>query len=415
VSDTGSARDTQRPDRDGFVARRLVHELRDAIGDAADAFEFAELVDPLRLSIDLVGDWLEGKGAERTRGTVLRLAPTEPFDPCVSRAVGEVGVFRVERPEHGTVWINSEIIMHMGHETVAVAAYQDRDDLDWLLDELRALRLRRSRERGFVVVGDGDLSRLPAVTWDDVVLPERLKREIRESVGDFVEGEERCRRFGFPWRRGFLLVGPAGNGKTMACKAIAATAGLPFIYVRPRGDWSNREIDQAFRTAKELAPSILCLEDIDALFKTQVTLSHLLNKLDGFDDTTGLLVIATSNHPELLDRALLQRPSRFDRVWRLGDPDLPTRRVYLRHLIGGLVDDDTIASAAEATAGFSMAFLHELKVAACMRAGREGRDALVPDDVLLSVELLRRQIRTAAMPIDAERAVGFGQRVDEVG
>jgi hypothetical protein len=414
VIDTWARDDVERQDRDGFVARRLVRELRRAIGDAAGGFEFAELVEPIRLSIDLLGDYLRDTGRVEARATVRRLAPTEPFDPSPCRSIGEVGVFRIERPEHGVVWINCEVIMAVGHEVVAVAAFKDREDLDWFLAELRALRLRRSRARGFVVVGEGDLSGLPSVTWDDVVLPARLKQEIREAVDDFVAGEPRCRRFGIPWRRGFLLVGPPGNGKTTVCKVIAATSGLPFVYARPRGDWSNREIDHAFRTAKELAPSIMCVEDVDALFKTQVTLSHLLNRLDGFDDTTGLLILATSNHPEVLDRALLQRPSRFDRVWRLGDPDLPTRRAYVDHLLGDLVEPETIMKAADATAGFSMAFLHEVKVAACLRAGRDARDTLVSKDVLGAVEMLRRQIRTASMPVEGERPVGFGARGDEV-
>jgi adenylate kinase family enzyme len=326
VIDMWARDDVERQDRDGFVARRLVRELRRVIGDAAGGFEFAEVVEPVRLSIDLLGDWLRETGRVEARATVARLAPTEPFDASPCRSVGDVGVFRIERPEHGVIWINAEVVMAVGHEVVAVAAFKGREDLDWLLGELRALRLRRSRARGFVVVGDGDLSGLPTITWDDVILPGRLKLEIRESVDDFVGGQERCRRFRIAWRRGLLLVGPAGDGKTTVCKAIAATSGLPFVYARPRGDWSNREIDHAFRTAKELAPSILCIEDIDSLFKTNVTLSHLLNRLDGFDDNTGLLILATSNHPEQLARALLQRPSRFDRVWRFprsGPSDAP--------------------------------------------------------------------------------------------
>jgi ATP-dependent 26S proteasome regulatory subunit len=117
---------------------------------------------------------------------------------------------------------------------------------------------------------------------------------------------------------------------------------------------------------------MLGLEDIDSLFKGQMTLSHFLNKVDGFEERNGTLILATTNHPEDIDPALTSRPSRFDRVWIIDNPDQKSRMSYIEQRLTGLCINGLQEAVARATEGFSMAYLKELYVTASMIAIERG-------------------------------------------
>ena len=160
---------------------------------------------------------------------------------------------------------------------------------------------------------DAELGR---VTWDDITLPANVLRDLREAVEGFFAQREVIESFGFTWKRGILLVGPPGTGKTMVCKAAAAALpDLPFLYVRALDGYNP--IGQVFERARKLAPCIVAFEDIDGLISAE-NRTVFLNEMDGFASNEGLLIIASSNHPGKIDEALLKRPSRFDRVFHLG-------------------------------------------------------------------------------------------------
>lgn len=252
---------------------------------------------------------------------------------------------------------------------------------------------------------------LGKVTWDDVVLAPDLLTQVRESVDGFFQHREAFAALGFAWKRGILLVGPPGTGKTMVCKAAAASTNLPFLYVRDLRERSQGEVLKAiFDRARHLAPCVLAFEDIDG-FVNASNRTMLLNELDGFKSNEGLLILASSNHPGKIDEALLKRPSRFDRVFQLGLPGANERREYCRRLLArsaladrieGPLDVEELAHlVAECTDGFTPAYLKEVFVSAALQRAQEG--AVVLDEqfvntVLRQVDELRKHLKRMKDP-----------------
>ncbi len=248
-------------------------------------------------------------------------------------------------------------------------------------------------------------------SWEDVVLAEDLEEEIRGAVEAFFSRRGVYRSLGFAWRRGILLVGPPGTGKTMLCKAVAASLEeTPFLYVR---DLSGRgaeesQIRDVFDRARKLAPCVLVIEDIDG-FVDDENRAVFLNELDGFRSNEGVLVLASSNHPERVDEALLKRPSRFDRVFRVGLPGKAERRAYCARLLvrsgrlaAGLDAEELAERVARASEGFTPAYLKEAFVSAALeRAHDEGAavlDEAFARGLLAHVDGFKEYLRRARSP-----------------
>jgi len=238
------------------------------------------------------------------------------------------------------------------------------------------------------------------VTFGDVAGSEEAKAELCEVI-EFLRSPERYRRLGARVPRGVLLVGPPGTGKTLLAKAVAGEAAVPFFsvcgseFVEMFVGVGAARVRDLFAQAREKPASILFIDELDAVGKArgvggsiggnderEQTLNQLLTELDGFDTTSGLIVIAATNRPEILDAALL-RPGRFDRRVYVDRPDLGERRAILevharRVRLAPGVDLGRVASL---TTGLCGADLANLMNESALLAARRGAEAVESRDL----------------------------------
>jgi SpoVK/Ycf46/Vps4 family AAA+-type ATPase len=247
------------------------------------------------------------------------------------------------------------------------------------------------------------------------VLPAPLLGQLREDCAGFFDARELYGRFRVPWRRGVLFTGPPGNGKTHTVKALCNSLARPVLYVkglRARHTTDHDAIRVVFDRARQAAPCVMVLEDLDSIIDDG-NRSFFLNEMDGFAGNTGLLVIATTNHPERLDPAIVQRPSRFDRRYAFNLPARAERARYLERWNAAAdadvrLSDGGLARAAELTEGFSFAYLKELVMSAVMAWVRAPRAGAMDAVMAQQVALLREQIK---LPRAVEVAVGTAPSV----
>ncbi len=282
-------------------------------------------------------------------------------------------------------------------------------DIHRSLDEYSLSREKKEEKTIRVINGLG-IPILP-VSWNDIFLGEWLKEDIRSNVDSFFQSKEIYQEVGISYRRGFLLTGPPGNGKTLTIKCLAYNIKASFVTVITKAEVEEGEIEAAFYHASRMAPAVIVFEDLDRLVESKaVSLSHFLNLLDGFKVTEGVLVIATSNHPEKLDQALLHRPSRFDRIFRFPLPGLIQRQALLEKKGARYFSIETIKAAAKGSSGFSMAYVQEIVINALLDWHYNGRGDDKDRYLLKSLETLKAQ-RKGASKLDEELAdrenIGF--------
>jgi cell division protease FtsH len=250
------------------------------------------------------------------------------------------------------------------------------------------MSLGKSRARVYAAQKTG-------VTFNDIAGVDEAKAELVEIV-DFLKNPGRYQRLGGRIPKGVLLVGPPGTGKTLLAKAVAGEAGVPFFslngsdFVEMFVGVGAARVRDVFVQAQGKAPSIIFIDELDALGKArgvtavtgahderEQTLNQLLAELDGFDSQKGVIIMAATNRPEILDPALL-RPGRFDRKVVVDRPDLKGReailRVHTRHVtLAATIDLSTVAAR---TPGFVGADLANVVNEAALRAARLGKSAV---------------------------------------
>ena len=237
------------------------------------------------------------------------------------------------------------------------------------------------------------------VTFADVAGAEEEKQELEEIV-DFLRNPEKYTAIGARIPHGLLLVGPPGTGKTLLARAVAGEANVQFLsisgsdFVEMYVGVGASRVRDLFEQAKKMAPAIIFIDEIDAVGRKrgsglggghdekEQTLNQLLVEMDGFGHTEGVIVLAATNRPDILDPALL-RPGRFDRQIHVGAPDVKGRedilKVHARHKrLDSTVD---LRQVARATAGFTGADLSNLLNEAAILAARENRPVLNMEDL----------------------------------
>ena len=266
---------------------------------------------------------------------------------------------------------------------------------------LWALVMRRmgNTQSGLLAIGKSKakvyVEHSTGVTFDDVAGIDEARGELMEIV-DFLKQPERYQRLGGRIPKGVLLVGPPGTGKTLLAKAVAGEARVPFFslsgsdFVEMFVGVGAARIRDMFAQAQDKAPSIIFIDELDAIGKArgvspvmgghderEQTLNQLLAEMDGFDTQKGVILLAATNRPEILDPALL-RPGRFDRQVAIDRPDLNGREKILKvhtrtvTLAPGL----DLATIAARTIGFVGADLANLVNEAALRAARQDKDAI---------------------------------------
>ncbi|MBI4347353.1 MAG: ATP-binding protein [Elusimicrobia bacterium] len=349
-----------------------------------------------------------------TKGRKLRLTalPYKSLRNGLSefRWNGDIELLWNDAPIHvHAFWIPANIPEEPQVVLVATKSWEALEDL--YRQGLRWVKGRYRRLKSAIHVVNGPNYKRPKVGWGELILPEEMKRQIRESVEAFLAAKRQYRELGVPYRRGFLFLGPPGNGKTMVTKAITSAYKVSAVTLLLKHDIEERHVDEAFNRASTNPPCVLILEDLDKLVNaTRVSLSYILNRLDGIQAPLGVLTIATTNEPGKLDPALLHRPSRFDRVWEFKLPAAEERLALLRLKGGKYFSEEALARAAATTGGFSMAYVQEAVISALMSAIHERAQ---PADGHLeeAVRQLRAQIKAASSdsrPINGTHAMGFG-------
>ncbi len=242
------------------------------------------------------------------------------------------------------------------------------------------------------------------VTFADVAGQDEAKESLTELV-DFLHNPEKYVRIGAKLPKGALLVGPPGTGKTLLAKAVAGEAKVPFFSISGSGfvemfvGMGASRVRGLFKDAQSHAPCIIFIDEVDAIGKSrdsqfgnderEQTLNQLLSEMDGFDASKGVVILAATNRPEVLDKALL-RPGRFDRRIIVDKPDLKGRvdilKVHARDvLMHDSVDLDAIGLATAGAVGSDLAnIINE----AAILAVKKGRTVVTQDDLLESVEMV---------------------------
>ena len=243
------------------------------------------------------------------------------------------------------------------------------------------------------------------IKFSDVAGEDEAKENLTEIV-DYLHNPDKYKKIGASMPKGLLLVGPPGTGKTMLAKAVAGEANVPFFsmsgseFVEMFVGMGASKVRDLFQQAKEKAPCIVFIDEIDAIGKKrdgqiggnderEQTLNQLLTEMDGFEGNTGVIILAATNRPETLDPALL-RPGRFDRRVPVELPDLKGReeiiRVHAKKIrVGDNVDYSKIARMASGASGAELA---NIVNEAALRAVRDNREYATQEDLEESIEVV---------------------------
>jgi len=227
--------------------------------------------------------------------------------------------------------------------------------------------------------------------WDDIILEKSVKDKIIKNVIYPIANKSNYDKYDLPWKRGVLLSGSPGVGKTLQGKVLCNVLDTTLIWITAQNyDGGSFEIDSIYEMARNLAPSVVFIEDIDLIGKERdfgnntSILGELLTQLDGITDNSGVFTIATTNKPAMLDEALANRPARFDVTIKIKPPNEEGRRILIDKMLKP-VDKITIEemdNTIRKTDGFTGAHIKELIINARKTSFLSQQDGIITDDIL---------------------------------
>jgi hypothetical protein len=311
----------------------------------------------------------------------------------------------------GVAYIEIPSVTYQGAmlSTVHSWVLLDRADVEPFLGILAALNSQRKSlyvEGGVPLDLDSD-----AYDWDRVVLDPHVQPSLRDDFEVFWKRRDWFHANRLPYRRGYLLYGPPGNGKTSVVRLMASHPSVFAFSI----DLSAEEVDnnaatRLFQMASRNAPAVIVLEDLDRHYardteskEQRVKLPHLLNCLDGIETFDSVVVVATANDATTLDPAILRRPGRFDRVVEFSLPGPETRQEYFRR-IWSVTDNRALDDLVQASGRLSFAQLQESYIVAGQFAYQRADSQVRSEDILKALEQIN-QLRTKVM--GSCRALGF--------
>jgi cell division protease FtsH len=384
-------------------------------GDEIGYTEFLEKVETGQVTEIVVDD---GSGA-----ITGRYADSDPVDPTT---------FRTKGPRQGIADAD-QALLEANDVTII---YRDQEAgmlgplIAWMLPLLLIVALviwfarRQGQMASLTSIGRSKAkvytTERPSTVFDDVAGYESVKEEIREVV-DFLKYPNRFTELGARIPKGVLLVGPPGTGKTLLARAVAGEAGVPFISVTG-SDFMEMfvgvgaaRVRDLFETARKQAPAIVFVDEIDSIGRKrgtglggghderEQTLNQMLAEMDGFETSEGVVMMAATNRPDVLDPALL-RPGRFDRQIVVPLPSLSERREILDvHTRGKRIGPDVdLDRLARGTPGMSGADLANLVNEAALHAVRRGADDVHPVDVEGARDRVLMGLRRTSMVLSPE-------------
>jgi len=252
----------------------------------------------------------------------------------------------------------------------------------------------------FLQQGTLEFLEYPNLEWKDVILTDELREEFNLNILFPLENKEACKKSGVPYRRGLMLGGKAGTGKTQVCRVLCNVLpkGVTALWATPKSLYDEHSIQCLFEAARFFAPTLIIIEDIDFIglnrdFARNPILGELLSQLDGNDPNDGIFVIATTNRPELLDEALANRPSRFD-VQCLFELPNDIQRQKIIELFSSkmeFAEPLDMKAIVEATRDFSGSHIKEVFVH-CQLAALKAKNKVYNKDIIAKANRYRKNM-----------------------
>ncbi len=290
----------------------------------------------------------------------------------LSHRVLNRGSIFVEMPDERVVISISHFHEGMGQIASILQTRSSRDSAEFR-SRWRAYTRRHNYLKNRAIFADGELvNRSRKYSWDDIYLTTQVRQAIKTHVEAFLANIDQLHEMGLKGRRGVIFSGSPGTGKTLLGKVLADTLGVSFIWVLPRHVRGPSSFHSILQLARFQSPCVLFLEDLDLFAENResenkAVLGELMNQLDGASDTNGIVTIATTNRLEVIEKALRNRPGRFDRVLSIGPMNVASRAKLLTKLLSNIsLTEDDIAYLVEQTADCSGAQVEELANTICI-------------------------------------------------